>query len=169
MTDEKVASLIEFRERKREPELVAGTQILESERGQRCMHYSPCQIVLSEAKREIRCSRCNALLDQFDVLLSFAYQERHLLVDAKSLINQRKYLEGLAAEEDRIKARLKNARQRLTEVAPDDPDAHTAESTTYHKRTNRGEEPIERMYQYETSAGEAGDRALKRAQEEKDA
>ncbi|OCA55157.1 hypothetical protein [Photorhabdus namnaonensis] len=80
------------------------------ERATFCFHSG---IYVNEAERQIRCKKCNQVLDPFDYLLSIAKKETKLISDIKWLREEEKQrrqnIEKLIQIERNIKARIKRA------------------------------------------------------------
>ena len=79
----------------------------------------PCghgKLILDEKLRAVQCRACEATLDPFDVLMNYADLERRWRSWHKETSKERRLVKELKKEEKRVKARLRNARERLKEL-----------------------------------------------------
>lgn len=100
--------------------------------GRLCTHQN---VLVEESTREVTCARCDVVLDAFAVLLQYASQERRFDWASEAAQQELKVrqdrIEQLAAEEKRLKSRIRSVRKR-------DPDeAAAAQLASLESRRER--------------------------------
>lgn len=97
-------------------------------------HCKHGQTLLDETSRRVSCKDCGALLDAFDVLLSYAQRERNWRHWDSEARRARAELAELRAEERRAKARLAGTLRKDAEHAI----AEERRKTVAHRRAIAG-------------------------------
>lgn len=79
-----------------------------------CRHRS---LQISATEYHLSCVDCGAAMDPYRVLLDYAGKERSLEWSQSAVEKARKAVDTLRAEEKRVKARLRRAREALRKIA----------------------------------------------------